>query len=104
MDIECGKNEYCISVEAYTMHILQIRKKANVVKMFAFHSDGYLRDFDFGWWSDADIIWSNETLGSGVVVGQRSVDKTVSDGERRIVGYADGIPYYEVERCPHCGK
>lgn len=59
MDIESGKDQYGISVEAYTMHRLEIRKKANVIKLFAFPKDEYYKDYDFGWWSDADVIWTN---------------------------------------------
>ena len=38
----------------------QIREKDGVVKAFHFEKAEYVKDYNFGWWNDANVIWTNE--------------------------------------------
>lgn len=56
VDVSTTPSQECLTVQFYQMHSHQIRFKSGVYKLFVFESD----DFDFGWWSDAEVIWSSK--------------------------------------------
>lgn len=63
----CGhKDELGMSLDLYpTMSYIEIRKKGGVCKMFMFEKKSHKKFFDFGFWSDAEVIFSlNEVLDS----------------------------------------
>lgn len=60
-DITGEKDEAGIGVMFYDMHIFQIRKKRNSVKVFVFASEELMKEFDFRWWSDAEVIYEQLT-------------------------------------------
>ena len=56
----CGhKDELGMSIEFYpTMQYIEIRKKGGVCKQFMFEKKGHKKHYDFGYWEDAEVIFS----------------------------------------------
>lgn len=40
------------------LHYIEIRRKDYQEKMFFFPKKSYKKDFDFGWWEDAEVVYS----------------------------------------------
>lgn len=59
IDIYCEKDEACLAAMAHEQHVVEIRRKDGGVKMFSFPNREYYEDYDFGYWKDARIIWTN---------------------------------------------
>ena len=62
-DASAAPFEECLTVEFYQQHRLELREKLNVFKMFVFIKEQNVSEFDYGWWSDAIVIWVSEYCG-----------------------------------------
>lgn len=62
-DSESGDFQSNLSAEFYTMHQIIIVEKVNVVKIFSFEKSYDLTDHNFGFWSDANLVWTNCAVG-----------------------------------------
>jgi len=58
-DSESGDCQSNLSADFYTMHRIVIVEKVGVVKLFSFEKNYHIRDDDFGFWSDAKLVWTN---------------------------------------------
>ena len=59
IDVGSTGNEMAITVDAYTWrHYIEIRKKEGNVRMFLFKKKGYKKDYNFGYWENAEVIFA----------------------------------------------
>jgi len=59
IDINGHKDELGMSIDLYpTMQYIEIRKKGGVCKLFLFEKKGNKKYYDFGFWEDAEVIFS----------------------------------------------
>ena len=57
------KSEKGISVDFFTYEVyMEVRKKGNQIKTFYFPRKSVKKDFDFGWWEDAEVVYSNNEV------------------------------------------
>ena len=57
--VASGKWESCLAVGFLKSNqYLEIRKKQELTNCFFFENKRAKKEFDFGWWSDAEIIFS----------------------------------------------
>ena len=64
----CGENfidinglqwEAGIAVDMYpSFHYIEMRKKERGIRLFLFKNKGAKKDFDLGWWDDAEVIFA----------------------------------------------
>ena len=59
IDAYRGKDGICIETVFYQMHFHQLRKKGIETCMFSFYDLKHIEDYDFGWYSDAEIVWQS---------------------------------------------
>lgn len=59
VDADSNSQQYGIGVTFYNNHHIQIRKKDNTLKVFSKPSDFPIDEYDFGWWSDAEVVWQS---------------------------------------------
>ena len=59
IDVYRGKDEVCIETVFYPIHFQQLRKKEREMCMFSFYDLKHIEDYDFGWYSDAEIVWQS---------------------------------------------
>lgn len=44
-------------------YYIEIRKKENMIRVFTFPKKSYKKECDFGWWEDAEVVYSlNQVL------------------------------------------
>ena len=56
----CSNNQQCaMDVCFYENHKNRLIKKNNTFKMFVIPQDYNINEYDFGWWSDGDIVWQS---------------------------------------------
>src|SRR3990167_7785937 len=60
IDITCLKNQLGLIVTNWstTYQYIEIRKKSTQIAMFIFPKKSLKNQYDFGWWSDAEIVYS----------------------------------------------
>ena len=59
IDVRGLKEDTGMSIEFYpTMQYIEIRKKGEVCKQFMFGKKGDKKYYDFGYWEDAEVIFS----------------------------------------------
>lgn len=58
-DADCNTHQYGIGITFYDMHHIQIRKKSNTFKAFVIPPKFPIDEYDFGYWSDAEVIWQS---------------------------------------------
>lgn len=59
IDVSGCKDEDAITVDLYPhFHYIEMRKKDNICKLFMFKKKGLKKHFDFGWWKDAEVVYS----------------------------------------------
>lgn len=59
IDVSGHKDELGMSIELYpTMQYIEIRKKGGVLRQFIFEKKGHKKYYDFGYWGDAEVIFS----------------------------------------------
>jgi hypothetical protein len=58
--LDIKKEDYCcLSVTAYTgFQYIEIRKKDGMLRMFTFFRKSDKKGFDFGVWTEADVVYS----------------------------------------------
>ena len=59
IDAYRGKDGICIETVFYPIHFQQLRKKEREMCMFSFYDLKHIEDYDFGWYSDAEIVWQS---------------------------------------------
>lgn len=57
-DSESEQGEMCLGVDFYGMHYLEMREKSGDFRMFVFPNKEYSESFVFGYWANANIVWS----------------------------------------------
>jgi hypothetical protein len=57
------ENYESMSINGFTScHYVEIRKKEGQLKIYFFKKKSYKKECDFGWWSDAEVVYAiNET-------------------------------------------
>ena len=60
LDITCLASQVGLRVTNWTTRkqYIEIRKKDNQVAMFVFPKKGYKKEIDFGYWEDAEVVYS----------------------------------------------
>ena len=51
-------NYECLSVDFYAFNYHELRQKEDHIKMFSWDKKAYKKELDFGWWEDAEVVWS----------------------------------------------
>ena len=63
IDVESGKWEQALEVSFFTsQQYLEIRKKDGQICSFYFESKRHKKDYDFGWWQDAEVVFANNDV------------------------------------------
>lgn len=63
IDIRCGEWEQALEVSFLcAQQYLEIRKKAGYICSFYFQNKRQKKDYDFGWWEDAEVIFANNDV------------------------------------------
>ena len=63
IDITSGKWEQALSVSFLcSQTYFEVRKKEGQINSFYFESKRHKKDFDFGWWSDAEVLFANNDV------------------------------------------
>ena len=63
IDITCGDFEQSLEVSFLSsQQYLEIRKKEGQICSFYFESKRQKKDYDFGWWIDAEVVFSNNDV------------------------------------------
>lgn len=57
--LDINSNESEISIEPPPMYFHQLRKKERFLKMYSVKKIDYFDDIDFGYYSDAEIVWKS---------------------------------------------
>ena len=60
IDVGCPDKSYkTLVADFYGFdNYIEIRKKENYVRVYQFQKKSYKKEFDFGWWKDAEVIFS----------------------------------------------
>ena len=59
IDVSGHKDEMGMTVDFYpSKQYVEIRRKGGVCRQFFFEKKGHKRHFDFGYWEDAEVIFS----------------------------------------------
>ena len=59
IDVERFNHEI-LTTDFYRFHKIEIRKKADNIRVFTFKDEEHFKEFDFGFWNDAEIIYKSE--------------------------------------------
>lgn len=52
-----------MSVDLYcSLQIIEMRKKENVIRIFLHHTKEQKEECDYGWWSDAEILFISDSV------------------------------------------
>ena len=63
IDIECGQWELALEVSFLaSKQYMEIRKKSGHICSFYFESKRHKKEYDFKWWEDAEVIFSNNDV------------------------------------------
>ena len=57
--VESAINKEALIVGFYRSQKQQLRKKENAYIMFVFEKEQSIEEFDFGYYSDAEVVWQN---------------------------------------------
>ena len=52
-----GYDSMCVDMFP-TFHYIEVREKENRVRIFNFPKKSYKKECDFGWWEDAEVVFS----------------------------------------------
>ena len=57
-------NPESLAVDLYAFQgYIELRKKDRVFRLFQFPKKSYKKDHDFGWWEDAEVVFSHNENG-----------------------------------------
>lgn len=59
VDASSAPFQECLTVEFYSFQKQIIKSKGGTFKMFVFTKEQDPNDFDYGFWSDAEIVWQS---------------------------------------------
>lgn len=60
IDVKAGKWERGIEVSFLRSNqYFEVRKKDGFMASFYFENKNHKKDYDFGWWQDAEVVFSN---------------------------------------------
>lgn len=63
IDIASGEWEQALEVSFLTsQQYLEIRKKDGQICSFYFESKRHKKDYDFGWWENAEVVFANNDV------------------------------------------
>jgi hypothetical protein len=58
IDITCEEFETAGGITLYpSMQYIEVRKKDSLIKIYTFKKRSDKKEFDFGWWNDAEVIY-----------------------------------------------
>jgi len=59
VDASAAPHQECLTVEFYSFQKQIIKSKNGTFIMFVFSNEQNPFDFDYGFWSDAEIVWQS---------------------------------------------
>ena len=59
VDTKRGNNGESLETSFYEMHFHQLRYKSREFRMFSFYDKEDIASYNFGWYSDAKIVWKS---------------------------------------------
>lgn len=63
IDVESGEWEQALEVSFLaSQQYLEIRKKEGQICSFYFESKRHKKYYDFGWWTDAEVVFANNDV------------------------------------------
>lgn len=63
IDIKSGLLEQALEVSFLThKQYMEVRKKSGHICTFYFESKRHKKDYDFGWWEDAEVVFANNDV------------------------------------------
>lgn len=63
IDIKSGEWEQALEVSFLTSkQYMEVRKKDGSMCTFYFESKRHKKDYDFGWWEDAEVVFANNDV------------------------------------------
>ena len=63
IDIKSGDWERALEVSFLTPNqYMEVRKKDNTICTFYFESKRHKKEYDFGWWKDAEVVFANNDV------------------------------------------
>ena len=45
-----------------SLHYIEVRKKEGLLNTYVFPKKSYKKDYDFKWWADAEVVFSNNDV------------------------------------------
>ena len=58
-DVNSNTYQMGIDITFYEMHRLRLVEKQRTYKMFVIPEKYPIEEFDFGWWSDGNVVWQS---------------------------------------------
>lgn len=63
LDIRGLDHEAGIAVDSYPrFHYIEIREKLSGIRTFYFQTKRHKREYNFGWWEDAEVVFSRNNV------------------------------------------
>ena len=64
IDVSGTEFDVATTIDLYpSFHYIEMRKKNGLVRLFLFKKKGYKKDFDFGYYTDAEVVFAlNEVI------------------------------------------
>ncbi len=66
IDISGADNEACLTVDLYPhFQYIEMRAKKGQMRLFTFDNKRWKKEYDFGWWADAEVVFSRNNVKHG---------------------------------------
>ena len=63
IDVSGADNESCLTIDLFPrFNYIEIREKNGSMRVFSFEKKSHKKEHDFGWWIDAEVVFSSNDV------------------------------------------